>query len=65
MVWQELSEGKWEVVHKHSAHSMPVTCISWGPSEYGLEFACGSSDGFISVAMHYGIICAYTNPTVV
>ncbi|PAA78952.1 hypothetical protein BOX15_Mlig022865g2, partial [Macrostomum lignano] len=40
---------QWEVVYEHAQHESSVNSVAWAPHEYGLMFACASSDGSISV----------------
>lgn len=53
IVWRE-QNGQWEQVYKTPAtlHSASINSIAWAPHELGLIFACGSSDGTISVVEH-------------
>ncbi|XP_073994204.1 nuclear pore and COPII coat complex component secretory 13 isoform X2 [Rhodnius prolixus] len=47
IVWKENRE--WTKMHDYKNHDGSVNCVSFGPPECGLTFACGSADGSMSV----------------
>jgi len=50
IVWREdTAKREWEIWYRHTVHELSVNTISFGPIEYGLVLACGSSDGAISI----------------
>ncbi|CAH1403107.1 unnamed protein product [Nezara viridula] len=48
IVWKEGGK-EWSKVHEYNNHDASVNSVRFGPHEYGLVFACGSSDGAISI----------------
>ena len=42
-------DSQWDKVYEFSGHESSVNSVSWAPHEYGLQFACASSDGYVSV----------------
>uniref|UniRef100_A0AC34QU84 Protein SEC13 homolog n=1 Tax=Panagrolaimus sp. JU765 TaxID=591449 RepID=A0AC34QU84_9BILA len=48
IVWRELN-GKWQKSYEYKQHKASVNSISWAPHQYGLVFACCSTDGSISI----------------
>lgn len=52
MVHRETSPGQWTRVYSYEGHSSSVNSIAWAPYEYGLQLACASSDGKVSVLTH-------------
>lgn len=53
IVWREVN-GKWQKAYEYNQHEASVNSISWSPPEYGLIFACGSTDCAISVIQFMG-----------
>ena len=49
LVWIEDSPGMWRQFYEYSWHASSVNAVSFAPPEYGLVFACASSDGFVSI----------------
>lgn len=56
IIWKEMLNNKfnnnassWSAFYEYCGHESSVNTVAWAPSEYGLIFACGSSDGSISV----------------
>eukprot|EP00188_Purpureofilum_apyrenoidigerum_P000652 Plantae.Rhodophyta-Purpureofilum_apyrenoidigerum.ctg12987.p1 GENE.Plantae.Rhodophyta-Purpureofilum_apyrenoidigerum.ctg12987~~Plantae.Rhodophyta-Purpureofilum_apyrenoidigerum.ctg12987.p1 ORF type:complete len:334 (+),score=36.48 Plantae.Rhodophyta-Purpureofilum_apyrenoidigerum.ctg12987:115-1116(+) len=49
ILWKEASKGMWQKIHEYSQHKASINSVAFGPFEYGLCFACASSDGFVSV----------------
>lgn len=47
IIWKE--SGEWTKLYEYNNHDSSVNSIAWGPHEYGLVLACGSSDASISV----------------
>ena len=43
------NNGNWQAFYEYAGHESSVNTVAWAPSEYGLIFACGSSDGSISI----------------
>jgi len=52
IVWKELNPSTWQPVFTHSEHVGSVNSIAFCPHEYGLELACASSDGTVSLLAH-------------
>merc|ERR1711939_1047488 len=46
---REKEDGSWQKVYTHAVHNTSVNTVQFGPCEYGLVAACGSSDGDISI----------------
>ena len=61
VVQREVAPGSWMKVLSHEAHGSSVNGISWAPHEYGLQLACASSDGTVSILTHKGA-CAPSRP---
>lgn len=65
LIWKE-ENGTWTRVYEHAHHtasgtpsmwlyhSTLVNSIAWSPHELGLNLACGSSDGKISILTYQG-----------
>jgi protein transport protein SEC13 len=49
IVWIEDSPGMWRQYYDYSWHASSVNSVCFAPHEYGLIFACASSDGFVSI----------------
>lgn len=49
IVWKEMNNNKWSPFYEYCGHESSVNTVAWAPSEFGLIFACGSSDGSISI----------------
>ncbi len=49
IVWMEESRGMWRRFYDYSWHASSVNSVAFAPAEYGLIFACASSDGFVSI----------------
>lgn len=49
IIWIEDSPGMWRQYYEYSWHASSVNSVAFAPSEYGLIFACASSDGFVSI----------------
>jgi protein transport protein SEC13 len=49
IVWIEDSPGMWRQYYEYSWHASSVNSVCFAPHEYGLIFACASSDGFVSI----------------
>lgn len=49
IVWMEESHGIWRQYYDYSWHASSVNSVCFAPHEYGLIFACASSDGFVSI----------------
>lgn len=49
IVWIEDSPGLWRQYYDYSWHASSVNSVCFAPHEYGLIFACASSDGFVSI----------------
>ncbi|KYQ93599.1 WD40 repeat-containing protein [Tieghemostelium lacteum] len=49
IIWKEVSQNNWAIIHQYSGHELSVNSISWAPHEFGLILACASSDGTVSV----------------
>uniref|UniRef100_A0A7S0G7X6 Protein SEC13 homolog n=1 Tax=Rhodosorus marinus TaxID=101924 RepID=A0A7S0G7X6_9RHOD len=49
ILWKEPSKGTWQKVYEFTEHKASVNAVAFGPFEYGLCFACASSDGFVSI----------------
>ncbi len=56
IIWKEMLNNKynnntsnWSAFYEYCGHESSVNTVAWAPSEYGLIFACGSSDGSISI----------------
>uniref|UniRef100_A0A069DS12 Protein SEC13 homolog n=1 Tax=Panstrongylus megistus TaxID=65343 RepID=A0A069DS12_9HEMI len=47
IVWKENRE--WTKMYEYKNHEGSVNCVSFGPPECGLAFACGSADGALSI----------------
>lgn len=47
IIWKE--SGEWTKLYEYNNHDSSVNSIAWGPHEYGLVLACGSSDASISI----------------
>lgn len=47
IIWKESAE--WTKLYEYNNHDSSVNSIAWGPHEYGLVLACGSSDASISI----------------
>lgn len=50
IIWKE--SGEWTKLYEYNNHDSSVNSIAWGPHEYGLVLACGSSDASISVLIN-------------
>lgn len=48
IVWKEIN-GKWQKSYEYSQHDASINAVSWAPHEYGLMFACCSTDCAISI----------------
>ena len=46
------SGGGWARVFTYEGHGASVNGIAWAPHEFGLQLACASSDGSVSVLTH-------------
>lgn len=44
-----MNNNKWSPFYEYCGHESSVNTVAWAPSEFGLIFACGSSDGSISI----------------
>lgn len=49
IVWIEETAGMWRQYYEYTWHASSVNSVSFAPHEYGLIFACASSDGFVSI----------------
>lgn len=49
IVWIEDTPGMWRQYYDYSWHASSVNSVCFAPHEYGLIFACASSDGFVSI----------------
>ena len=49
IIWVEDNPGIWRQMYDYSWHGSSVNSVSFAPCEYGLIFACASSDGFVSI----------------
>lgn len=49
IVWVEDSPGMWRQYYDYSWHASSVNSVCFAPHEFGLIFACASSDGFVSI----------------
>lgn len=49
IIWIEESPSMWRQFYEYSWHASSVNCVAFAPHEYGLIFACASSDGFVSI----------------
>jgi protein transport protein SEC13 len=50
ILWIEDSPGgQWRVYYDYAWHASSVNSVCFAPHEYGLIFACASSDGYVSV----------------
>lgn len=49
LIWMEEQVGIWRQYFDYSWHASSVNSVAFAPHEYGLAFACASSDGFVSV----------------
>uniref|UniRef100_A0A0A9W586 Protein SEC13 homolog n=1 Tax=Lygus hesperus TaxID=30085 RepID=A0A0A9W586_LYGHE len=47
IIWKENQE--WTKIYEYSNHDASVNSVKFGPHEYGLILACGSSDGAFSI----------------
>lgn len=47
IIWKE--SGEWTKLYEYNNHDSSVNSVAWGPHEYGLVLACGSSDASISI----------------
>ncbi len=52
ILWVEESRGIWRRFYDYSWHASSVNSVAFAPHEYGLIFACASSDGFVSICTH-------------
>eukprot|EP01047_Picozoa_sp_COSAG01_P009973 COSAG01_NODE_417_length_17291_cov_610.598825_14_plen_255_part_00 len=52
IVWRAAAPTAWAPVHIHAEHMGSVNSVDWCPHEHGLELACASSDGKVSVLTH-------------
>lgn len=48
IIWKE-TNGTWNKIKEHTAHSASVNSVAWAPHEYGLILGCASSDGKVSI----------------
>uniref|UniRef100_A0A4W5RBE7 Protein SEC13 homolog n=1 Tax=Hucho hucho TaxID=62062 RepID=A0A4W5RBE7_9TELE len=48
IIWKEES-GTWGKMYEYTGHDSSVNSVCWGPYDFGLILACGSSDGVISL----------------
>jgi len=53
IVWMETNE-KWQKTYEYNVHDASVNSICWAPIQYGLMFACASTDGGISMVKFMG-----------
>lgn len=44
-----MNNNKWSAFYEYAGHESSVNTVAWAPAEFGLIFACGSSDGAISI----------------
>lgn len=49
IIWREEQTGIWRRYFEYSWHASSVNSVAFAPAEYGLVFACASSDGFVSI----------------
>lgn len=49
IVWMEEAPGIWRQYFDYAWHASSVNAVAFAPHEYGLVFACASSDGFVSI----------------
>lgn len=49
IIWMEESPSVWRKYFEYSWHASSVNSVAFAPAEYGLLFACASSDGFVSI----------------
>lgn len=49
IVWREVAENQWAFVYDYNQHTSSVNSVSFAPHEFGLMFACASSDGAVSI----------------
>lgn len=49
IVWMEETPGMWRQIYEYAWHASSVNCVAFAPYQYGLIFACASSDGFVSI----------------
>ncbi|CDF36378.1 unnamed protein product [Chondrus crispus] len=49
IVWIEDAPGMWRNFYEYAWHASSVNSVAFAPHEYGLIFACASSDGFVSI----------------
>jgi protein transport protein SEC13 len=52
MVHRETAPGQWTRLYSYEGHASSVNALAWAPLEYGLQLACASSDGKVSVLTH-------------
>eukprot|EP00894_Picocystis_sp_ML_P002629 jgi/Pico_ML_1/53146/g3749.t1 len=50
-VWQEVAPNRWDRVYvtPSNLHQSSINAVEWAPHQVGLCFACGSSDGTLSI----------------
>ncbi|KAN0029583.1 hypothetical protein ACTA71_007714 [Dictyostelium dimigraforme] len=49
IVWKEVGNNSWSIIHQYTGHELSVNSISWAPHEFGLSLACASSDGSVTI----------------
>lgn len=62
LIWREIQANSWQIIYEYSGHvksgtpfssaclfRVLVSSVCWAPVEYGLELACSSTDGYISI----------------
>ncbi|EAL61382.1 hypothetical protein ACTFIW_000608 [Dictyostelium discoideum] len=49
IVWKEVGNNSWSIIHQYAGHELSVNSISWAPHEFGLSLACASSDGSVTI----------------
>lgn len=54
IIWVEEGRGIWREYYRYAWHASSVNCVEFASHEYGLVFACASSDGFVSVCRQLG-----------
>ncbi|CAD5221213.1 unnamed protein product [Bursaphelenchus okinawaensis] len=51
-IWKEVAN-KWTRIYEYTQHEASINSVAWAPHNYGLIFACGSTDCTISIVTNY------------
>ena len=49
IVWKEENGNIWTPVYESTCHESSVNQVAWAPVEFGLQLACASADGTVSI----------------